>query len=512
MYTGNVMTTEHFHDFYYLEAMSAGLQRAKSGDFAFRRSVEKLEIDLENARMQFGENASARIAFYIWAAALGEARYAGNECEYGLSGIDGMGRNFVYRNACKFPMIEENVETLKKIFAQTWEDGGYGGDAWLTIVESLDMYKSVSNAAFIDYTVDLHHNGGNVFTKSTNPHTGTNWYANNYSASELHRFLGYKFAKDILNEAHETWQYPNEGPARELPEQINVSRKVYRLMVRYNNVVAKINALDWVNGTLEWLNEFTVEWGDEILETFESGHECGVECENCGDKTDEYDVCYNDNGMAFCSDCYNDKHKTCSECGNEIDVDDAIDIGGNFNYEWICKKHASDKGYTQCEQCEEWTEDYVVTEDDSEAYCESCASTYGIHCDECDKDYSDIGCHKAEEHNEAEEGFENTLQTILIETNNGPKYRTIKTWATEDNPLFVYNLNDVNGDGNHWVTYVAGKWLSQTKRSTLREVQVATMRIKDLIDWAQINTAQDFLNLPESTKERIKSAWYGGLK
>lgn len=68
--TGNEMTMAHFHDFYFLEAMQAGLSMAKvtNPEFQFRRSVEKLESDINETFAKLTQTMAFRIYVYLYAA------------------------------------------------------------------------------------------------------------------------------------------------------------------------------------------------------------------------------------------------------------------------------------------------------------------------------------------------------------------------------------------------------------------------------------------------------------
>ena len=505
-FNGNIMTTAHFHDFYFMEAMLAGLNMAKSAnpDLTFTRKFERLEADLTEAFAHMTKAMADRIAVYIWSAALGEARYAFDECEMGIAQISGEGRSKVYRDAYRFPMTTNNLDILKAVFEQGWEDGGYGGDAWLKIVQSLDLYNSIPNAAFIDYTVDLEHNGGNVFTKGAR--NGTDWFEYGYDASDLRNFLNFKFKEDILNT-----QFTRYGD----PVKVMVSGKLYRFLTRYSNVIAPIKAIEYCNPMLEWLTEYSVEWGNEEFDFIETGLERGEPCYECGCNVDEYDAVYEDDEV-YCSSCHDDKFKTCEDCNETILTEDAIDVGGPTKYKWVCETHASEHGYAKCEHCDEWTDDYSVTEDDTEAFCQACVERYGLHCELCNETYSDISYHDSENHHEDVEGFEETLQTVKIETNGGIKYPTVRTWALEDCPIFAYNTAEtgkaIHGEDfdSQFVAYVAGKFLTLKGQSTLRDVQKAILRIKDIIDWSAIHNMQDWMAVPNDKIEQIKLAWYGG--
>lgn len=381
----NTMTLEHFHDFYYLEALRANISMAVSSrpELSFRKAVTMLESDVNDAFDELTKSMALHIALYIWAAALGEARYAGSECVMALDNIDGLGRSSVYKMATDYCITQDNIDTLKSIFSQEWNDNGFGGEKWLECVEGLDLYGKVSDATFIDHTVDLEHNGGNIFTKTT---TENIWFKThgNMNADDLRSFLNIKFSEDIL-------QYHYRG---------SVSRKVYTLITRYSNIIEKCECLDHYYGLrprLEWLGEFSVEWGDEILTTNNDGWggKHGVNCQNCGDMVDrEYSIYHNDDW--YCESCFNDLFEICGKCQEFYDKDELVDAAEHPTYHYLCEFCAQKEGFTVCYECNEYHMDCITPEDDDDCYCKGCAEKY--YCEECDKFFYHTEEHKTEEH------------------------------------------------------------------------------------------------------------------
>lgn len=259
-FTGNTMTLEHFHDFYYLEALMAGITMARSShpEWEFRHSLERLETDVKEAFEHLTHEMALRIYVYLYAAAMGEARYAQDfGLNYYVKGLRGKGRNDVYEMAIEYFPTPENIEVLKNVFSQKW-GGSYGGKAWKSIVDAMDLYGKVSEATFIDHSVDLEHNGGCVFSKSAN--FGLDCFA--HFASDLKYFLDFKFSENILE--------------KQFYSPIRISRKVYKLIDRFINVTTSFGSdkhlkmlitLYSLVPTLEWLDGYTIDWGNKTLET-----------------------------------------------------------------------------------------------------------------------------------------------------------------------------------------------------------------------------------------------------
>jgi hypothetical protein len=262
------MQLEHFHDFYFLEALQAAATMAGSTnpDFEFRRSVIKFEEDVRDAFVHLTHEMGMRIWVYLWAAALGEARYArSHSLSVWIEELNGDSRQSVYHKSFDFFPCQENVDLLKKVYGQRGWGGAYGGKKWLEIVEGLDMYGKVSDATFIDHSVDLEHNGGCVFSKSAK--FGLSCYNDNtgYSAGDLRFFLDFKFKENILEKTLKI-----HGDKKD----IRISSKVYRLIERYKNIFLKVGSASYLKTldvmshllpTMEWLDGYTVEWGTDLL-------------------------------------------------------------------------------------------------------------------------------------------------------------------------------------------------------------------------------------------------------
>lgn len=264
-FTGNVMTLEHFHDFYYLEALSAAItmEYSNNPNAQFKHSLNRLETDVREAFAHLTHEMAFRIYVYLWAASLGEARYArGHNLPYWIDDINGLDRSSVYHLALDYFPCDENIKTLKNVFNQSW-GGAYGGKAWLNIVEAMEMYGKVSDATFIDHSVDLEHNGGCVFSKSAK--FGLDCFA--YDASDLKSFLDFKFSGNLL-----------ESPApdrRHTTSFTRISHKVYRLIERYMNICTEMGtgkyirtliALQLLKPELAWLDGYSVEWDTKVLQ------------------------------------------------------------------------------------------------------------------------------------------------------------------------------------------------------------------------------------------------------
>lgn len=388
-WTGSVMTLQHFQDFYYLEALQAKMTMAKSAnpENLFRKGFVKLDEDIQKAFQTLCERMALHIYVYLWVAALGEAVYADYNCEQRIAEQHG---GWSDTDALDYFPNDENVEIVKTIFGQDWSGGGYGGDAWEDIVEAMDMYNKVPHSTFIDHAVDLEHNGGNVFDKTNAEECGLNCFTPGYGKSGLQNFLDIKFKNDILNNN----KYNNGWGNYKL--QIDVSMKVYDLIVRYSNIVEKVKAVNFLKPTLEWLTPYSVNWEyqDFSLESANGG----LKCAWCGDSIDA-DYCHNFRDEDICDYCYDHKVVSCEKCGEDALSDDTEDIySGNHNEVW-CYECVSSYA-VDCEDCGckvDEEHNTVRTEDDF-TICKDCAEK--MFCEECNEYYYHIEAHNEEEHPE----------------------------------------------------------------------------------------------------------------
>lgn len=101
------------------------------------------------------------------------------------------------------------------------------------------------------------------------------------------------------------------------------------------------------------------------------------ECAHCGAHID-HDEAIEINGDSYCPDCV----IFCSDCGNPVLVEDAVEIGyGN----WVCRECIADNYYV-CENCGEYVHERDVYFDkDGCAWCEECAQSHLSYCEDCNE-------------------------------------------------------------------------------------------------------------------------------
>jgi hypothetical protein len=398
--TGNVMKMEHFHDFYFLEALQARLNMAKSAnpELQFRRAVEKLESDINETFEKLTYTMAFRIYVYLYAAALGEARHANYYCEMAINELSGNDRNSVYSKAIQYFPNDENIQILTDVFEQSWLSCSFGGKAWLNIVEGMKLYGKVSNATFIDHAVDLHHNSGSVFTKQTQSLKfdcfGT------YDSTSLQYFLDWKFEGDILN--CEYWQNT---------DTMSTSTKVYNLIVRFSNIIETLNAIHYCKPRLEFLTPYTVDWGHKTY-TMSDSESDWPECEWCDNKIDENDH-YHYKDQCICDSCYGDL-VYCEKCGELCKREETFEVDGETWCETCAESHSF-----QCENCGNLTQEYTITDDTDQTFCNDCIENNATQC-ECGDWVSDMDTHDKEKHPEPTKVIDWSLLTNVNQWLNLP--------------------------------------------------------------------------------------------
>lgn len=566
--SGNQMTMAHFHDFYFLEALQAGLSMAKivNPEFQFRRSVEKLESDINETFENLTHTMALRIYVYLYAASLGEARHASDNCDTAIEEVDGVGRSRVYNKALQYFPSDKNVNILLGIFSQNWNSNGFGGEAWLEIVEGMTLYGTITDAAFIDHTVDLEHNSGSVFTKDTDDEINFQCFGS-YDANTLKGFLNWKFRSDILNEKKSSY-------SGRYDVSFDVSSKIYNLMIRYSNIIAKIEAVNYCSPTLEFLTPYEVDWGTQEFSITECDPESDwPECEWCSNKIDPEDHKHYQHAC-ICDDCYRRKVTFCDHCGDECVSENTVAV----DCEMWCEGCASNDA-SQCEDCGNYTQEYTTTTDAGQTFCQDCIKNNATKC-ECGDWVSDMETHDAENHPEptydtplvvdADGIFEimpeypETEYTIIykwfqtgmtFETRTKTPHQQIeslktagaymakikKTYAYAEirktfdintygktatitlnvydipnSGLFVFNrrmaqkrIGGSEVENEYAVMTPLGLWTNGNDKS-LDGALETLYNIKDLLDWKKFTDVRQWQSLPESKLEEIKQAIYGG--
>lgn len=254
--TESRMCMEHFHDFYFLQALQAAIHMkiAANPEQGFRPSVEKLQIDLHEYMDELYPNIALRSFVYLYAACLGESRHArsnNTEDRFLTATLKGH-RSEIFSIVSEFAPTQKNLQALVDVFSQKWSSG-FGGKAWMNIAEALLDFDKTPAAAWIDHIIDLEHNNGTAFNKEDARQTIH--FEVEYPNGHFREFLNYKFEADIL-----TTPMRNRYGSHEL----RVTRKTGNLMQRYCNIFREKFPF-WVSPNLPSLKPYEVRWGDEEI-------------------------------------------------------------------------------------------------------------------------------------------------------------------------------------------------------------------------------------------------------
>lgn len=371
--TGNTATLKHFNDFYYLETLKAAMTMAKAQDssLSFKHSFAKLESDIDFAFETLCENLAKRIQAYIWTAALGEIRHARSYVSMYIAEVQGGSREDVYNESYKYEPTAENVQAVCNVYNQREWGSTYGGLKWLDIAEALKLYGKVNDATFIDHAVDLEHNGGNIFNKNCES-VGWNVCNWDYTTFNMKRFLDYKFSADILNER--TFRI----------DEIEISRKVYNLIVRFSNIVSPVKNLDgYLVPSLEWLSEYNVAWENGTLTT---RGKAGTSYTK--EQKDKLNASKNVKNVKSTSK--NARYiGECQKCG-EFKLTDSH---SHFDGDCVCERcylilMANRETPTrECENCGSMVRNTYWIDGEKMNWCEHCKDNYMQTCDVCNYDY-----------------------------------------------------------------------------------------------------------------------------
>ena len=555
--SGNEMQIAHFYDFYYLEAMKAGLTMAKSAnpEIEYRHSVERLERDLETEYARLSKSIALRVYVYLWAAALGEARHASGRVGAYISETKGSSRDSVFYHSLEYFPDEHNTNALLDVLGSKGWSSSYGGKKWYEIVQGMMLYGKISDAAFIDHAVDLEHNGGCVFDKFS----GKDVILFNCEGYRyLHSFLDYKFRHNILTDAMNPYS------------KFQVSLRTYNLVARYQNIIGGC-ATNWLVPELETLSDYSVDWDvrhltvdgcvrlayyathhseyvnpTQVISQNHKHHERRerrrhTRCVECGCRvSDDYSF-YGPDDCTYCESCYDDKFTSCEKCGETLENDEIIHVENEGYYCEYCAKNKVNA--VPCWACNEWhvIDEMTMCEDSTDCYCENCKGDYvEWECSECgaSHEYAETeNCEncghpqhdeRREERKESE--YENwqdgdgvlsnhnatddiltVKDNITIKSNGKDETVFVSHYTLEGTPLKLVDLNVVERitghpkKGERWVVLTSFTlWadLSQDYEEAVtkfRKVVIAT-------DWNKIKTAKEWEQIGETEREKVRQA------
>lgn len=134
-------------------------------------------------------------------------------------------------------------------------------------------------------------------------------------------------------------------------------------------------------------------------------------CNSCGDGIDEDNVyCANDD--VYCEHCYNNNFSSCDKCGESYNNDYVHEVCGHPRYYYLCDDCMRDVGACECEHCNNFVIDYIVTEDSEVVRCEDCQRDI-FYCEDCNSYFENSDkCPDCESENESEN--ESQAESIAV--------------------------------------------------------------------------------------------------
>jgi hypothetical protein len=249
--TDTSMKLEHFHDFYFLQALRVSISQeiSKHPALQFSHTVVKLQEDLNEYYNDIVPNMALRVFTYLFAACLGEARHArSNSADRRfVREILTAHRSTIFQSISDFEPSRQNIQALVDVFSQNW-CSGFGGEAWKSIAKALHEYYTLPPATWLDHVVDLEHNNGTAFSKTDA--CDTILFDTRYPF-RFNNFLDYKFRYNIIEQSDGSHAY-------------HLTRPAYKLIQRYAKIFHKSMPW-WIEAGLQRLTEYDVQWGQKTI-------------------------------------------------------------------------------------------------------------------------------------------------------------------------------------------------------------------------------------------------------
>lgn len=189
----------HVTDFYFLDAMTAhaSMESAKRGSLG-GMAEDKWREDVIQERDNIAGQLALAFRNYLFVAGVGEMRHAESRCSRWLEEVpSSLSRNAACERALEFDPAS-NLQLMVDLFKQSWNGGGYGGLKWANCMDAALQYGIWPDVMFVDHAVDLEHNGGSVFDKTSAAKMVGLGLSFKWPGMEMKRFLDIKRDEDLL--------------------------------------------------------------------------------------------------------------------------------------------------------------------------------------------------------------------------------------------------------------------------------------------------------------------------
>jgi len=359
---------------------------------------------LKEVKPQFEKDFGRALHDYVWIASVGEARHASHKLSYSIPEINNASRSSTYLKAREFPPTPHNREVIRSIFEDYDWGGGYGGDAWGSIVRALELYyqEETPVGIFIDHCADLQHNNGMAFNK--NP----NFWDESPGRSEFMSFLNFKrdtdhLLKHIDNVYHQ--YYLENFLTSKVKKIVNLAWSRFNcLPITYSYLNGEYRSYDMSKLVSYSTKSFSAPISNYRCDYCQcpvdrdsclvyGGERCCDDCLVYCDHCDSYHHPqlvrnYSNLNMALCTDCKLTYTSTCADCAEVIWDEDLVDTALGL----VCQDCA--QSYTECGICNELCNlnnlrDVYSTEGVHMLLCEDCGKTQT--CQDCSTFFEEEG-------------------------------------------------------------------------------------------------------------------------
>lgn len=314
-------------EFYTLQALEL---KAKKLD-PFKKSHERFQMDLQSYKERFEQNFSLALRDYLVYACFGEARNSRGKCASFVLDIPEGNRSSAAVEAQNYTP-KSIARVTKRLFDYCdWSDG-YGGESWGRIAKAIDMYEELPKVSFIDHCVDLSHNGGTMFDKTS--------YRIFTVVDHYKLFLDRKSdaqqPDDLLRAVHE---FECHIGLSFMTQDLISRALMLGLVTDYTYTL--LTTGDCVGRTVNhFLEEFMpTKWGEKDLpHNIQPNHNW---CNDCGHSIDDCEC------KSWCPDCdHTESECICNECticGDHIDACECCHDCENEGYECTCDDEAEEE-------------------------------------------------------------------------------------------------------------------------------------------------------------------------
>jgi len=158
-----------------------------------------------------------------------------------------------------------------------------------------------------------------------------------------------------------------------------------------------VSGLNYTDGGIPYMDTFI--YGEIVADTLTVSNYCGRlslqaqdgllesgrPCENCGDRVEEDNTCWSEDGQVYCLDCYHELFTQCNDCGYVYAAEDCFYLESEH---WYLCEDCCARRLVNCAVCDRplaggagtWR-----TTGGTDVYCGDCFHNAHTICDNCDE-------------------------------------------------------------------------------------------------------------------------------